>query len=158
MKNIFSISLSLSLLVLGVVFRPVASESVPTVFRYLSELESITLPNDQIISVVNVMDIVSEEKPQMRIPLQDDLFGINLYNPAPLVVAHDYLAGDHIKDLDAGDVVSLKYVDGVSVSYTVRDSFELDPYSVAYETYAMRYCIYFQTCQGQGRIVKIACQ
>jgi hypothetical protein len=134
------------------------SQCKQAVFRYMSKLTAIVLPNDQIVPVIDVLEIPSELPPQLRVPLVDDLFGINLYNPAPLVIAHDYLAGDHIDALKEGDELTFVYIDGVMVSYTIKEDVDVASDAVAYDTYTMRYCIYFQTCEEDGRIVKLACR
>jgi hypothetical protein len=91
-------------------------------------------------------------------PTEDDVLGYIDEYPRPLFIAHDYLAGDHIKKMLYEGYVTLKYSDGTSVKLPITGYLNLKFDSSGERQYIDDGCFYFQTCNGDGIRTVIACK
>jgi hypothetical protein len=92
------------------------------------------------------------------VPTEDDVLGYTEEYPQPLFVAHDYLAGDHIKNMMKGGYVTVNFSDGTSEKLVIKGYLNLKFDSMAKNQYIDEGCFYFQTCNGEGILTMIACK
>lgn len=88
------------------------------------------------------------------VPEQDDVLGMIDDYDAIVFIAHDYLAGDHIKRLGLDDTVTLLYSNGSKVEYEV--SYIMIIKSTDTSIYDVPGAVMFQTCIGKRRMIVIA--
>ena len=89
----------------------------------------------------------------LSVPLQDDVLGvIDEYDPL-VFVAHDNLAGDHIKNIINQDAIYLLYSNGTKVEYHFKSLKWVDTNSLVNDIYVGNDII-FQTCSN-GKILII---
>lgn len=90
------------------------------------------------------------------VPTTDDTFGyIDTYN-APVFVAHDKLAGDHIEEMKTGDdTIKLLYSNGTYIEYERAMSIVISDDTQVDDIFTLKDAIYFQTCEGNDRLVVV---
>ena len=87
------------------------------------------------------------------VPEQDNVLGMIDDYDALVFVAHDYLAGEHIKRLGLDDTVTLLYSNGAPFEYEVSYIMVIDPVST--DIYNVPDVVIFQTCEGDKRMIVV---
>jgi len=120
----------------------------------------LVIPSPTVTSVIfrdgTELPVVQSE--DLFVPEEDDVLGYIDDYPQPLFVAHDYLAGDHIKKMLYDGHVTLKYSDGTSVELPITGYLNLKFDSSGERQYIDDGCFYFQTCNEGGILTVIACE
>lgn len=110
------------------------------------------LIHPQIVAVDTGIVIPVHDMNGLSVPTQDDVFGeIDEYQ-AIVFVAHDYLAGNHIKSILDRGYVYLVYDNGTKVKYEVVSSGLVERGTKANEVYNTTGLI-FQTCKGDKILI-----
>jgi len=88
----------------------------------------------------------------LTVPTQDDTLGLIDGYTAIVFVAHDNLAGNHIKDIIQTGYANVIYSDGTIVKYHIHEVKLYPGWASAQYVYNYNGLI-FQTCYGKERLV-----